>query len=1629
MPEAGDIGVGAPTTRETTRVPEAKNSRETVINAFNSAYTIFESCPEDKLTTTQQASRDLIKEIKGKTLDKGKTSYLKRFESESGEKFSQREYLPVDELMLFLKERVKSGELTTEDETEYLRLGQILFKNSKEYYRIRAKKEDPRWFARVTQEAGKISSNPRITNGNPRDDFLDAGRILLKRRELIIPPPPPESPPPPTEVPPPEPEGEPEPEPEAESLEQIRREFTIINRNTDIQRKARELANEALRSQMAGEPIPNRVSAGMDRSERIRENTRYFALLLARGLNPISWPKRFGLRIMEEFHRQRYIQRASRAMLENNNSYLSMDVVRNTAVDAAHQASQEREAGREKVEAIKIHATEGMIREGETILEAQGALKETIINDIIRPIIEARVTDEAQVQQALRDFVQNHQEDPQVQAVFGRDATQYGRLAEYFATDLLETGELVRQDIAANRYSLELLDSIIQIRLANTSSWGGETQARLSAVDKAVSWAESHRLTGALINPATLGAGFSIATFGLMRGLGAGAKITQFVVPGAGLLPGALFAAARRNHDLKVDMATHRVEKAYNDRQTSENAKRRLALDKYSYETALATNLIDGGGQEGLTGTDRLSIKTLISRDLSEGQTSNREAVVRRIAEIETRLNFSARERVDLITFQTREQVEQGRFSLDRAIVESRHALLNAGMGRDEIQELESRFSGEWNSRFTQNREQQDRAFAHYRLRNAAGAAVFGGTAGLVGGYAIKEALEHSGINLGELIGGAQSKIKDFKDMFHHQSGHTDVGNYRFEVNPDHSVLVTDTHTGNVVLDHGITVQENGHLLARGDTTSQAVLDELHKKGFEIKSGPDIQNTLLNSEPGTLHTAIGGNDTLIPQGTHWVQDQQTGNFNLVVDSRPDKILVNEYNPSTHAFDAAHSVINPETALQSETKPTFGPDGLWDKNGTQLTRQWYGNNTPYSDLNELRAYNSVFTASDGQKGVVWDMSQMQESFQNGNVPPVVDVHGVVQHGQAVFAFSSADHQGNPIIISDLSDGVADGKFTLDPTDYVHHIDPNNPNSMFVGDFSKLVLNQQELSKIPDGTLASELYNHRDVFNLAQNGKPGFMEAGQLVRGPDVNTLQVFATGEGTGEIPTGIPIPHELTTFNLNAPIVEHINSFDILPPGSHPEIPIIPIPFAPRHPLESQIENILILYGYGGSYSGEGLGWVDRSEYEKRRSKTLNENPYAKLDESTEVADYLSRMDPEYRRELERMDDTIGTPMTSETRTVITIPAFGEGKIIRKTLEQFLNQKDKKGNPIDPNLFEIIVFENDTEQRQKDETEEEIRKFKADHPELKVYYAYRRWSTEDIASKVNTVGNGRRYNCDLALLRSSKRKTATGELIVINNDADLEGIKPRYITDVIEQFDSKNYLDVVVGKRNLPDWALRKPNVRAGQRLWEIFDSVMRHTGGGDEMSPDKREKGWPGMIGENSAMRASIYAAVGGYGPHASLAEDQNLGDMIRAARNYDDQRFEYINRLQTIKNPRRYLTYVIAGRPLIDMYNDYHENKDIRDLDNAQLLKRISDTFDLNRFQLDADGIYQKINDYTHLGGDAFDLRFKKMMQLMGVVYVIENGHVKILNVDKLLEGLKRPIPSSNPTASSKPAPTSTP
>ena len=940
-----------------------------MLKSFKRGYELLEQTPEDQLEDDAKWIRDALRETKSKTIDENKDTIEVSFNNPvTGENFTQQEGIPAEGLVQFMRKRVEALPADSKDREEIQKASVILQRSSESYYILHSMNESS-YVGRVNQEAHLISQDSRAT-GTPDGDWYKALDILTGRRELVLPKAPkkksPIDPPPGSDLPPsdsedlppqdedlppqddgitpvpiPEDDGitpppnhdtPPAPEDDGITLPPIKDGDNGPEPDEDS-----SVPDSSSGEEDASAELPSHTIRGVNRSSDVIKNANEQAeeLLqqeMRRGsiFNPLNWGRKTGLRIMEDHFRQKISTHLQNLSRENDNSYVNLNLVRsslkigdlggglkNLDVNTQGNQSDSIEAGRATLEGIS---------RGEHLpnrpkyQEAQGELKQAMLEQIIRPVINGEITNEHQVQEILRTFVSEHQNDPQITELFGRDSNQYGRLADFFATDLLEVGEAMKRDIAAHKFSIDQLDRVVKIQLANTS-WASETQPNFTMVDKAIRWAESHRLTGTLINPATISAAFSIGTFALIKAPGMGSRYL-WAVPGVGLAAGAIFAGLRRNYDLKVDRASHQAERTYNARQIPEIAKRRIAIERYQYDIASKNNLINGGGQELLTGTDRLSMAELISRDLSEGQTTNREALARRKAEILTRLDFSTENRVDLISFDSKTQVQQGRLSLIEEVIKADEALLEGGMSKEEVDEMTSRFSGEWNARFTQNVQQQDRAFAIFRLRNAAGAAAFGGVAGLGGGFALKEVMESTGFNpLGFAVEKTGNSVSKFKDFFH-KGGQTQVGDYKLEIGSDHSINIIDAKDNSIGT---ASLQENGNILARADTTPPQVLEHFKDQGFEVNNGPDIQNTLFDQQPGTsifLANSIQVLDFNAPNERSW---QLRYDLDMAAFGVPGLSFMSRYVSGDH-IDDSHYDGGPNGAYGR-----YGDDGKrWER---------------------------------------------------------------------------------------------------------------------------------------------------------------------------------------------------------------------------------------------------------------------------------------------------------------------------------------------------------------------------------------------------------------------------------------------------------------------------------------------------------------------------------------------------------------------------------------------------------------------------------------------------------------------------------------------------------------------------
>lgn len=1188
-------------TAETPRPIEHRDSRETVVKAFNTAFSRLEQKPEDQLTATTKWTKEKaewvkksIKAAKEKTIDQNKSTFTNEFvDRNTGEIISQEEGVPIEDLLEFLGKEIDSLPPDSEDRRELVNAAHILVRpqNSQRFTEAPHRMETTRLFGRVSQEASFIAVDSRAT-GDDVKNWVDAETALNKRIELVLPPEdavPAVLPAAPDVVaavtgtasptledialsPAPAAGGAPEaappagenPAPQPQTLEQIRREFTIVNRTVDIRKRAAELAEDQLRNEMRR----------------------------GRWWNPLNWPRKIGLRVAGEFYRQRFIERATHEMRANNNSYLTMDVVQNAAVQANHRIAEERAAGKAKIEQVKT----GEVVAGQQVEEAQGALKDMMMSEIIKPLIDGQITNEGQVQDRLRTFVQDHEADPQVQAVFGHDATQYGRLAEYFATDLLETAQAVKQDIQAHRYAIDQLNEVIDIRLANTS-WAAETQANFNVADRAIAWAQSRRLTGWLINPATVGAGMSLATFGLMRIAGTSASVAaQVAVPGVGTLFGAGLAAVRRNYDLKVDMASHRAERAYS-MQIPQGAPRREALERFAYNTASIGELINGGGQEITTGTDRKSMKDLLSQDLSGGQVANREAIIRRITEIKSRLDFSAREHADLVTFEGREQVEQGRLQLIKTVVEARQALRNAGMTDAQITPLEARLTGEWNQRFTQNREQQDRAFLCYRMRNAAGAGVFGAVSGLVGGLVSQEAialgeralgmgagqtviekgLEYVGLHVGT-GGGFNHEMA--KNLFQHPGNVVLNSDVTASVAVDHTVNFLDA-AGNKILTPPVHLTPDGNFVTSGD------IDNLPDKVKSLLGGWEHNvNTSPDVNIQEKIKALAGNDQH-ETFTH-------GNTIIDINSGPNgQMSMQSGDIQVHGFLKPDGSLDIDRSFNGNASLTS--DQLNALQGTLKTDGWGIAQTHVDGGSVIDHILNVTPDQLKQQGIIeTDQFPKQWNFHVLR-PDIVSATGMHTHNELTLHVGMLGRNGN------LGEEYIWGKpGTAGLLNFGGEIHGGEIQSHLFGVPPKIDAALNDLMqrsgglKLDNMMMVVDLTDDRQImlpmdasgnahlpdglYDTATGALRGIKSiASAVIQGPDGKILSAQSILD-SGQIPGG-SVVHSLASEKfpgIEIPPVPPTDIFHLTPPAAidylAPEAaeapPIIPIPFAPRHPLE-----------------------------------------------------------------------------------------------------------------------------------------------------------------------------------------------------------------------------------------------------------------------------------------------------------------------------------------------------------------------------------------------------------------------------------------------------------------------------
>lgn len=919
---------------------ESGEKRKQVLDAFSSAFEMMRA--DDGLNETQKKDLAATTRIKEKTIDAGKTRYKNVFEDpQTGKEFSQYEGVPVEGLIEYLQAKAAAPGLDNETKKSYEDKLRLLIQNSKSYYPMASKdkagsRTDPEVMqARTHQEFEAIQADGRTT-GNTESDWDLAADTLIRRRELVVP----------TlkkekihvQQPANEPALPPADPPSPENDDPESYDITVVNRSRDIRYRARDLAEKMLRYKM-------------------REGSNW---------SPMTWLRRIKYHTAEEYFRQSWTQRIEKSMLENNNSALEWDLAKVALKDADANRAEELAEGASAVERVKV----GELIAGEKKNQLDGPIKDRFVMEIIRPMISGGgAKDNAWVQEQLRKFVSDNKDDAVVSSIFGKDES--GKIADYFASDIVELGRKIKGDLDSHKISLDNMSDLIKINIANTR-WAAETDFEKTNADKAVAWTQD-KLRGWL-NPGTVGALFSTGTFIALRAPSSALRAMDLAAPGVGAIAGGLLAGVRRNYEVKLDRRTHLREMAYGKDAPDKDVPRREAMEKYRYDSASIHELRDGDGREAVLEIDKrrsvAELTGLTGEDRKKDE--NRTAIISRAAEIRSRLDLSALRHVDLVTFEGALKTEHGRLELLKTVCELKKSLLDAGVSEADYARELGEYEAKWADKLIGSIDEKDKDFKRYKLKQSFYSSLQGATYGFAAGLAVQELTALASRGLGIEAGSGPTILEKASDKFFG----TD-----FAPKPTGAEYLVENLVKNGRVDLAqVTLRvDNGRV----------IIDQVGGRPF-TGIAPEI------SFDSTTKTLVINGD---------ITDPRFGDLD-------------------DAFRNSGLGIYVENSALPTSKTINTKDFMAQTKGSVDHFEWYGNNTMPSDMRELEMHN---WKTDNGTGVTFSMAQMgKEAFQSGNTPHSVDVPQFVKEGKGVFTFWNPGDINNPVIIK----ADAQGLLTLD-----------------------------------------------------------------------------------------------------------------------------------------------------------------------------------------------------------------------------------------------------------------------------------------------------------------------------------------------------------------------------------------------------------------------------------------------------------------------------------------------------------------------------------------------------------------------------------------------------------------------
>lgn len=438
--------------------------------------------------------------------------------------------------------------------------------------------------------------------------------------------------------------------------------------------------------------------------------------------------------LAHEYYRQKEIAAIKKEIKETGNLYAGEE----------GGIEDHEDAMRAIVERFQAEFEDELLRGGEEKKVLEDALaNEKSLKDKIRALVLDYATDKV----TKEDFIilKNDLFKEEIGSIRGGKDQAIAGKGEMYADNLLEIADQVKQDIAHNR-GLDGLDLDFEVTVGRAKT-GVDTEANYSTVDRVIEKIRSGALKS-LVNETALASAVAIAHAATVKfTLSASQRAAKLTGPlGLGLsaLVGGTAAGFRENKRIKEERAQHAREMAKGGKRIETGSARREEMEKYRQETREANELIR-------------DLKASLDALWSEPDPEKLKKLLESITEIDSRIAFSDRNKVDLVSFSDPKKVEQERTALYIATAEAK-VFLEKNIGEDwsdiykDKQELRDLLAKAKEERietgYMAEKTAKDEAFQKMKKRKVAGAVAKGVGIGLGLGVAVQESVAYFGSNL-----------------------------------------------------------------------------------------------------------------------------------------------------------------------------------------------------------------------------------------------------------------------------------------------------------------------------------------------------------------------------------------------------------------------------------------------------------------------------------------------------------------------------------------------------------------------------------------------------------------------------------------------------------------------------------------------------------------------------------------------------------------------------------------------------------------------------------------------------------------------------------------------------------------